>query len=836
MYGDIGTSTQAPQMRALLFTDLCDSLILVERIGDTAAAELFQQHDRLVLTLQQQWNGHQIDRSDGLFLLFERAIDALGFALDYQRGLKRLGEERGIVLRARAGLHVGEVLTWENSPEAIRVGAKSLEVEGLAKPMAARLMALARPGQILMSAVAESLTHRASGELGDRATRLLWKSHGRWRFKGVPTRQEVFEVGEIGFAPLRMPSGNAKARRDIPLWRQPAALVAELAVMAMLMAGGWMLLRPAPAIAFAERDWVVIGDLRNLTDNPILDDTLDQAFRISLEQSRHVNVVSQDRIERTLQMMRKGVGGGALDRSNAAVVALRTGANLVLMPAVTDVGGRVRFSVEVMDPRTQHTLAVSTSFADRGAVLAAVDKVSLELRDELGEEAAMIQRDAMPLPEVTTANMDALRAFALGQKRYLKGDYRAALGFYQQATEIDGDFALAWLGQARCHFAQVDFGSAADALRRAQALTAHLPTREAMYVKNWTLQVFDPDRAGDGWLRMSELYPDYVPAANNAAMNLYNENRFLDALPLAKRVAESTVDLHSIGLDQYGRILLALGRYDDADAALGKAVSIGWNGALMRQASVAAARRDFSRAGTLLDALDAANYHGDLVKTTVALDRGDVAGALRHAERGLAGSRDKPGADQLNYHVPLAVAYMQSGQRQRALALTHDAVTRAFAGIDSAPSVDAIDRVVSALAAGIVARRLGDGSLAKTLPERIAALKNLPKSRVVDEFSAVLQAEQQRVQGKPREALQTLAPFISPESRVQTRVAAMHAARDAGMEKIAAQHAGWLQQRAGMAYAEIECSFCLQALNILDVRAVTGQRPTGAGPTRVSAP
>jgi len=174
MYGDIGTSTQAPQMRALLFTDLCDSLILVERIGDTAAAELFQQHDRLVLTLQQQWNGHQIDRSDGLFLLFERAIDALGFALDYQRGLKRLGEERGIVLRARAGLHVGEVLTWENSPEAIRVGAKSLEVEGLAKPMAARLMALARPGQILMSAVAESLTHRASGELGDRATRLLW--------------------------------------------------------------------------------------------------------------------------------------------------------------------------------------------------------------------------------------------------------------------------------------------------------------------------------------------------------------------------------------------------------------------------------------------------------------------------------------------------------------------------------------------------------------------------------------------------------------------------------------------------------------------------------------
>ena len=85
MNGDNGTSApHNQQLRALLFTDLCDSLLLVERIGDVAAAELFQEHDRLVLALQQRWNGQLIDRSDGLFMLFERAVDALGFALDYQ--------------------------------------------------------------------------------------------------------------------------------------------------------------------------------------------------------------------------------------------------------------------------------------------------------------------------------------------------------------------------------------------------------------------------------------------------------------------------------------------------------------------------------------------------------------------------------------------------------------------------------------------------------------------------------------------------------------------------------------------------------------------------------
>jgi diguanylate cyclase (GGDEF)-like protein len=46
-------------------------------------------------------------------------------------------------------------------------------------------MTLARPGQILLSAVAEPLAHRAARELGERGEQLLWKSFGRWCFKGI---------------------------------------------------------------------------------------------------------------------------------------------------------------------------------------------------------------------------------------------------------------------------------------------------------------------------------------------------------------------------------------------------------------------------------------------------------------------------------------------------------------------------------------------------------------------------------------------------------------------------------------------------------------------------
>ncbi|HEL2984764.1 putative peptide modification system cyclase [Stenotrophomonas maltophilia] len=831
MNGDNGTSApHNQQLRALLFTDLCDSLLLVERIGDVAAAELFQEHDRLVLALQQRWNGQLIDRSDGLFMLFERPIDALGFALDYQRGLQPLGQRHEIHLQARAGLHVGDVLTWENSAEAVRAGAKAIEVEGLAKPTAARLMQLARPGQILLSAVAESIVRRSSGSLGAMAEGLQWRSFGRWRFKGVSQPAEVYGVQAAGMPTPGRLRHTAKARRDLPLWRRPLAMAAQAAVLLAAVLGVWLLTRPQPAIAFAERDWVVLGGLHNLTGNRLLDDALDQAFRISLEQSRYVNVVSDDRVGRTLEMMRKPPDRGVRERGDAAAVAVRTGARLVFVPSATDVGGRTRFSVEVVEPSTLRTLAVVSADAKAGAVLAAVDDVSRQLRDRLGEEPALIQRDSQSLPEVTTGSMDALRAFALGQKRYVRGDYKGALAFYQQATEIDPEFALAWLGQTRSHFADADFSRAASVLKKAQRWSRHLTTREALYVRNWTLHLGDPDRATDGWMQMAELYPDYLPAANNAAISLYCENRFSEALPLAQRVAMSQVDLLGVGQDQYGRILLAMGRFDEADRALSVAAASGWQGALMRQATVAAARGDLARSLGLLQKIDASDYHADNIRISVQLDKGDIQAALWNAERGMQRSYAMPGVDRFNFYVPLAVARLQAGQHSSVGPLLDEAIHRTFEGIESVPVVDAVDRIVTAQAAALVGLRMGDARYARQVERRWASLQRKPESAVIREFDAVLGAERLRASGKPLQALQLLEPYLGARSRVQSRVAAMKAARDAGLDAQMLDQKRWLASNPGLAYAEIECSYCLQAMNVLDVREAA--RPLPAAETR----
>ena len=127
-------------IKALLLTDVVGSTQLSESIGDAAMAEVWVGHDRAARDLLPAWGGREIDKTDGMLLMFDTAADAVGYALAYHRALAALP----VPLQARAGLHVGPVVLRENSAADVVRGAKPLEVDGLAKPIAARVMSLSR--------------------------------------------------------------------------------------------------------------------------------------------------------------------------------------------------------------------------------------------------------------------------------------------------------------------------------------------------------------------------------------------------------------------------------------------------------------------------------------------------------------------------------------------------------------------------------------------------------------------------------------------------------------------------------------------------------------------
>ncbi len=194
-------------VRALLLTDVVDSTRLSASLGDAAMAKLWAAHDRMARDLLREWRGREIDKSDGMLLLFDNGADAVGYALAYHRALTALE----VPIKARAGLHVGPVRLRENSASDVALGAKPLEVDGLAKPIAARVMSVAQGGQTL-------LTAEARVALGE--TSLNTRSHGWWRLKGIPEPVELLELAEGDVPPT--PPGETpsvyRVVRNADLW------------------------------------------------------------------------------------------------------------------------------------------------------------------------------------------------------------------------------------------------------------------------------------------------------------------------------------------------------------------------------------------------------------------------------------------------------------------------------------------------------------------------------------------------------------------------------------------------------------------------------------------
>lgn len=208
------------EILALVFTDVVDSTLLNNTLGDKHMAAMWAQHDRSARELVRRWEGREVGRSDGFLLVFSKVSHAVGFAAAYHRVLASLS----VSVCARVGVHAGPVNLRENSAADMAQGATPFEIDGLALPVAARIMAAAQGGQTLLSA-------QALGALGP--TSLQTVSHGHWRLSGIAEPVELHAIGEAGTCGLPPPD-SAKAYRVawvgdcwLPVRQLPHSLPAE---------------------------------------------------------------------------------------------------------------------------------------------------------------------------------------------------------------------------------------------------------------------------------------------------------------------------------------------------------------------------------------------------------------------------------------------------------------------------------------------------------------------------------------------------------------------------------------------------------------------------------
>src|SRR5690348_18194370 len=101
-----GSGMPAPLLRTLAVCDLVESTALTEKLGDREAAEFVHGLDRLTRDLLYRHGGREIDKTDGFLVMFDRPIQAVAFALAYQRLLREVQQESQTVpIQARIGIH-----------------------------------------------------------------------------------------------------------------------------------------------------------------------------------------------------------------------------------------------------------------------------------------------------------------------------------------------------------------------------------------------------------------------------------------------------------------------------------------------------------------------------------------------------------------------------------------------------------------------------------------------------------------------------------------------------------------------------------------------------------
>ena len=806
-------------LRTLLLADLVDSTALVEQLGDQRAAELIRRHDKFARSLMLDHGGREIDKTDGFLLIFERPVQAVAFALAYQRGLAALGSEAKVPLRARVGIHVGEVVIWENAPGDVQRGAKQTEVEGLVKPVAARLMQLALPGQILLSGVAYDIAHRAQGELGESADRVRWRTHGRYRFKGVPEPVPVFEVGEEGIAPLKPPPWTSKAHRETPIWRRPIVVGLEIAALVLLVGIPiFYLTRPAPAIAFASRDWVVVGDLKNLTGDKTFDHSLQAAFRVGLEQSRYVNVVPDLQVRGTLKRMEREAAT-PIDREIGSEIALREGARALVLPTVAEVGGRVRLTAEIIDPVTQVSVySDSVDGVGEDSVLPSMDDLLRKMRGRLGESLASIGETSAPLAEVTTKNLDALKAYSLGLQSIAEGKGGEANALFTRAVELDPDFALAWLALTNIAYSTGQKPKAHEYVTKALAHVDRLSGRERLVAEGYAAWFADPAAMREKWSLFARMYPDAMTGQNNLALaDYWYENLLNEAAEQLSIVGASRHPRRGYSWMLLGNVKLALGDTEGARQAYVTARRVGTPQLNLDPLNLRIATRDFAGGERDLETEPTRNFpyfeaEKALRRASLEVARGRFAAAREAAAQAeaVATRAGLTAAPQRARLAAIAIAFAagDAGAGDALDKYVGDEIARLP---DSKTSFDYSSYTHLSLAA-MLAQRNARPALAQ---RALAALAPYAKESAYFSVREPYRVASCETESEAKQAVACLEALLSERSYYQARVALLHAYRAAGDDAHALTTAEWLAGHRGRAVAEYLGEFAAQVPNLI---------------------
>lgn len=360
--------------------------------------------------------------------------------------------------------------------------------------------------------------------------------------------------------------------------------IAGLVVIVVAAVFVWQWSRPS--LAFASSDRLLVTDVENLTSDEAFDLALHTALVKDLKQSTFATVFGPQQVQRTLRLMRHPVDS-FIDEELGRDICRFSAIRAMVVPRIEQDGNSYTLEAVIVDPQTGRQVEqIRVSAESREDVLLeAIDGLTRQVRTRLGETLESIDEADFPISDVTTSSWEALHYFALGQAEWVKGNLEETKRMFQLALDIDPEFATCrgTLGLLLIQLMNEPEQGKVE-LRQALADGETLPRDEYLMLRAVNRQFVDEDL--EGALAEYELVSDIYP-------NL------------------------SVPYNNQGRILTALGRFDEAVKKYQKATSLDPNAMMplinlsfmyISVAPNAVAAEDVCRRLVGIDA-DVANYH-----------------------------------------------------------------------------------------------------------------------------------------------------------------------------------------------------------------------------------
>lgn len=151
-------------LATVVFTDIVGSTERAAALGDDRWGDVLKRHHRLIREELTRHRGREIATAgDGFLVTFDGPARAVRFARAAARAVRDFGIE------IRSGVHTGEIELDGD------------DVRGIAVHIGARVMALAGPGEVLVSATVKDLVAGAGIDFNDRGVHELRGVPGEWR-------------------------------------------------------------------------------------------------------------------------------------------------------------------------------------------------------------------------------------------------------------------------------------------------------------------------------------------------------------------------------------------------------------------------------------------------------------------------------------------------------------------------------------------------------------------------------------------------------------------------------------------------------------------------------